>query len=206
MARTETPWGTWDPAGLGEVVEVFSALRCPWWVAGGYAIELAVGRAYREHGDIDVLMLRRDQLAVQRLLPTWQWWAADPPGTLRRWVSGEYLAAPVYDVWCRPGPAEPWRIQIMFDESEGQSWVPRRDARVRRSVDDLGLTSPEGVPYLAPEVQLFYKAKAPRPKDEQDFSAALPHLTAGQRRWLADAIARTIGDHPWLERLRPTAG
>ncbi|MEV6646704.1 hypothetical protein [Amycolatopsis sp. NPDC051371] len=53
---------TWEPAPLSEVVELFSAVRAPWWIAGGYAIELAVGRAFREHADVDVLLLRRDQL------------------------------------------------------------------------------------------------------------------------------------------------
>ena len=41
----------------------------PWWcVAGGHAVELAVGRPLRPHSDIDVLLLRRDQLAAQHAL------------------------------------------------------------------------------------------------------------------------------------------
>ncbi|MCT2594766.1 amino acid transporter [Streptomyces sp. N2-109] len=202
MTRTEAPWGPWEPAPLSEVVALFSTLRTPWWVAGGYAIELAVGRALRGHGDIDVLLLRRDQLAVQQLMPTWQWWAADPPGTLRPWTPGEVLPENVHDIWCRPGPAEPWRIQIMLDESNGHDWISRRDGRVRRPIGQLGLASPEGIPYLAPEVQLFYKAKEPRPKDEQDFSAVLPALSDKQRHWLANVIVQTLGHHPWVGRLR----
>ena len=44
---------------------------------------MAAGRAVRGHSDIDVLLLRRDQLAVQQALPGWQWQAADPSGSLR---------------------------------------------------------------------------------------------------------------------------
>jgi len=51
------------------VAAVFSRADVPWWIAGGYAIELAVGHAFREHEDIGVLLLRRDQLAVQEVLP-----------------------------------------------------------------------------------------------------------------------------------------
>lgn len=200
--RRETPWGTWDPAPLSDVVALFSPLPNPWWIAGGYAIELALGRSFRQHGDIDVLLLRRDQLGAQRALPGWEWWAADPPGVLRSWAAGEILPATVHDIWCRPGPGEPWRVQVMLDESEGEEWISRRDARVRRSIDRLGLRSPEGVPYLAPEVQLFYKAKRPRAKDEQDFTEALPALGSGRRRWLARTIAQVYGDHPWADRLR----
>ncbi|WP_440102113.1 nucleotidyltransferase domain-containing protein [Streptosporangium sp. H16] len=60
MPRTETPWGPWEPAPLAEVVELFRGLGTPWWIAGGYAIELEVGHAYREHADIDVDLLRHD--------------------------------------------------------------------------------------------------------------------------------------------------
>lgn len=76
---------------MPEVRALFSALRAPWWIAGGHAIELAVGHRFREHGDIDVLLLRRDQLAVQQALSAWELWAADPPGTLRPWQPGEFL-------------------------------------------------------------------------------------------------------------------
>ncbi|WP_232836957.1 nucleotidyltransferase domain-containing protein [Lentzea terrae] len=62
MSLTELPW---DPLRPAEVAGLFTGVQ--WWVAGGYAIELAVGRPLRPHSDIDVLLLRRDQLAVQRV-------------------------------------------------------------------------------------------------------------------------------------------
>jgi hypothetical protein len=157
---------------------------------------------FREHGDIDVLLLRRDQLSVQQALPHWEWHAADPPGTLRPWLTGEQLPGGVHDIWCRPGPAEPWRLQVMLDESSGTDWVSRRDARIRRPVASLGSVTADGIPYLASEIQLFYKAKGMRRKDETDFSAVLPALTQPQREWLADAIALACGPgHPWHARL-----
>ncbi|WP_328617985.1 amino acid transporter [Amycolatopsis sp. NBC_00355] len=189
---------TWDPAPLSEVVTLFSQVRAPWWIAGGYAIELAVGHAFRAHDDIDVLLLRRDQAAVQEALPSWEWWAADPPGTLRPWRPGEILPPAVHDVWCRPGPSAPWRIQVMLDESADGEWFSRRNPGLRRPVAGLGRLSADGIPYLATEVQLFSKSGRPRPKDEQDFTAVLPVLDAAQRRWLADALGTA---HPWHDRL-----
>lgn len=64
----------------------------------------------------------------------------------------------------------------------------------------LRRTDSGGVPHLAPEIQLFFKAKRPRPKDEIDFAAVLPLLTAQQRRWLSDALAYSFGAHPWQAR------
>jgi hypothetical protein len=147
-------------------------------------------------------MLRHDQLAVQQALRGWQWQAADPPGSLRTWQPGEQLPVGVHDIWCRPDPSKPWRIQVILDESSGDDWVSRRDGRIRRPITSIGLVTARGIPYLAPEIQLFYKAKNGRGKDETDFAAALPVLTEPQRRWLSDALSLVYGRaHPWRARL-----
>ncbi|MBO2463475.1 hypothetical protein [Actinomadura violacea] len=93
------------------------------------------------------------------------------------------------------------RIQVMLDETRHGEWASRRDSGLRRPWADIGDVSPDGVPYLAPEIQLYYKAEQPRPKDEIDFLAALPFLTAERRRWLSEALSRGFGEHPWQERL-----
>lgn len=202
MAHEADPQGRWEPLSLNEVHELLAVLDTPWWIAGGYAIELAVGTPLRTHGDVDVLMLRRDQLAVQRALAGWEWWAAEPPGQLRRWEPGEVLPAAVHDIWCRPAPDRPWALQFMLDETEGDQWVSRRDPRIRRPVPEIGRVSPDGLPYLAPEIQLLYKAKGPRPKDLADFESALPILDPDQCRWLRESIKTAYGPgHPWLDRL-----
>lgn len=140
---------------------------------------------------------------MQRVLPGWQWHAADPPGTLRPWQSGEQLPVGVHDIWCRPGADEPWRIQVMLDESCAGDWVSRRDQRIRRPVASLGSVTADGIPYLASEVQLLYKARNPRPKDEIDFAVTLPTLTESQQQWLGAALRLAYGaDNAWLARLQ----
>jgi hypothetical protein len=108
----------------------------------------------------------------------------------------------VHDIWCRPAPGEPWQIQIMLDESAGEDWVSRRDQRIRRPITSLGFSTADGIPCLAPEIQLFYKANGRRPKDEADFTACLPVLTEPQARWLSEALSLAYGpEHPWRARL-----
>jgi hypothetical protein len=97
-------------------------------------------------------------------------------------TAGERLPAGVHDIWCRRGPGEPWRIQVLLDESSGNDQVSRRDERIRRPITSIGFVTARGIPCLAPEIQLFYKAKNGRPKDETDFAAALPVLTKPQRQ------------------------
>lgn len=197
--------GSWIPYTPRAVAELFAAADFPWWIAGGYAIELAVGRSFREHGDLDVLVLRRDQLRLRALLATWDLHLADPPGagTLRAWPESAGVPPLIHDVWCRRAPGQPWSVQVMVDESDGDEWVSRRDARVRRPVAQLGHVTADGIPYLRPAVQLFYKAKGVREKDQLDFEAVLPLLSDGERAWLSSALTLTLPGHVWLDRLIP---
>lgn len=63
--------GTWEPLTPAEVAGELRGLPCRWWIAGGWAIDLHLGRQSRAHADVDVLFLRADQLSVQRHLTGW---------------------------------------------------------------------------------------------------------------------------------------
>lgn len=194
--------GVWAPLSPGEAAQLFERASFRWWIAGGWAIDLAVGQQSRPHDDLDILVLRDDQRAVQALLGGWDLHAANPPGTLRRWEPAEVLPAHVHDIWCRRTPGGPWRLQLMLADTDGEVWRFRRDPRITRPVSALTRRTVDGLPYLAPEVQLLFKAKAtPLPKDEHDFAMACPLLDRAGRTWLATALALHAPDHPWLDRL-----
>lgn len=193
----------WQPLSPQQVADVLRDAAFPWWIAGGFAIEAFVGQTFRPHGDIDVLMLRRDRLAARALLKGWDCWAADPPGTLRPWPADEMLPASIDHIWCRRNFGDPWRFQLMLDDADGEAWHSRRSGLVTRPIADMGWRNAAGIPFLAPEIQLFYKAKSPRPKDEQDFAETLPHLSEQRMAWLRNAIRAAYGsENAWLERLR----
>ena len=189
--------GRWEPLGVDEVTALLAGCGADWWVAGGWAIDLHVGRQTRQHEDLDVLVLRDGLPAVHEHLSGWDLQAADPPGRLRPWRGT--LPAHVHDVWCRRTPDDPWRFQLMVSDTAGGDWLFRRDPSIRRPVSTLdGPASRPGRRVLAPEVQLLHKSGSPRPKDVADLHAALPVLTGGQRDWLRTALARTSPEHPWL--------
>ena len=167
------------------------------------ALELAAGREIRSHCDIDVLFLRRDHLDVRQFLADWDCWAADPPGTLRQWPPDRELGSHVHDIWCRKTPDDDWRLQLMLDEANGEDWVSRRDSTIRGSLRSITRTTADGVRYLAPHVQLYYKAKNLREKDEIDFNAVIDSGVSMDVEWLREAISHSHGDgHPWLKSLR----
>jgi len=185
-----------------EAAVVFGDLAAPWWVAGGWAIDLLVGRQTRVHDDLDILILRRDQDQVRQQLEGWDVWAADPPGTLRPWPTGEILPGHVHDVWCRRHPDAPWTVQLMIDDTDGDDWRYRRDPTIRRPIRSLaGRASTPGRPVLAPDVQLLAKSKAARPKDEADFDAVRALLSPEERSWLRASLEHTAADHPWIPQL-----
>jgi hypothetical protein len=206
MADTAHSLGQWQPWSPQEVAALFAPLPAPWWIAGGWAIDLFLGRQTREHEDIDVQVVRRDQHSVRALLDTWDIQAALPPPRdeawpFRPWHHGEVLDSTIHDIWCRPTPTQPWALQLMIADTREDSWLCRRTPTITRALTAVGGISTQGIPYLAPEIQLLYKAKNPRPKDEADFILTLPALNGECRHWLKNALTVIYPQHPWLERL-----
>ncbi len=197
---TATEHGPWQPLSPEQAGTLFHSLRAPWWIAGGWALDLFAGRLTRDHADLDVEVLRRDQIEVRRCLAGWDLHTA-ANGVLQPWPPSEPLGDEIQSIWCRPTPSAPWALQIMFAETRGGDWVYRRLSTITRPLGEVGLRTPDGLPYLAPEIQLLYKAKSPRPKDDADFSMVLPLLSQAQWRWLARTLTEAHPGLPWLSRL-----
>ncbi len=194
----------WSPITVAEAARVMRPLGVAWWIAGGWALDLHVGRQTREHEDIDIGIARRDHLHVQRLLgAAWSLYKTHQPG-LAPWRPGEVLAEPVHDIWARRGDGSPWAFQLMLVEVRGGEWVYRRLPEIRRPLASVVAMSGDGIPYLRPEVQLLYKcgSSGRRPKDLEDLRRMLPFLTAGEVAWLRESLSRQFpGGHEWLLRL-----
>ena len=199
------PWQSWQPE---EVTRLFSSLTVPWWIAGGWALDLFLGVQTRVHEDIDILFLRRDQRAIRTLLHGWDVQEAHPellpgPWPFQEWKQDAFLPAAVHDIWCRPHARDPWAwaLQLMVTDASDDQWIFRRTAQIHGPLATLGRVTRDGIPYLAPEIQLLYKAKGLRPKDEADFARTLPALDGQSRQWLAQSLALVHPGHAWLTKL-----
>jgi hypothetical protein len=93
----------------------------------------------------------------------------------------------------------------MSEPSDGDTWVFRRDERIRMPYDQVIERTCDGIPYGRPEIILLFKAKQAREKDNADFAVALPHLEPDRQRWLADALALVHPGHLWLRGLQAKA-
>jgi hypothetical protein len=191
-------------APVGRALAPLAGLACPWFVVGGWAIDLHLGRVTRPHGDVDVAVYRRDQAALRAFLADGGWTVhAVVAARLEPWRATEWLALPVHEVHAS-APSGDARLEFLLNEGDDDAWrfrkAPHAVARPRSLVE---CRSPEGLPYYAPEVPLLYKAltSVRRPSDDADFDVALPALGAEPRAWLASAIGALAPRHPWLASL-----
>lgn len=169
----------------------------PWWVCGGWAIDLYLGHQSRPHPDIDIAVLRRDQRALRRHLPGWRFTKVVNSVSFA-WLEQEQLDLPVHEVYAESG-AE--RLEFLLNEAAGDNWLFRRNEAVSAPIERITRQSAGGIPYLSPEVVLLYKAKSMRANDRADFAHALPRLSRSAKSWLVNALQICHPSHEWLGEL-----
>ena len=186
--------GPWEPLTVADTVEIFAPADFRWWISGGLAFELHLGRSWREHDDIDVGLARPGVAELRTLLAGWDIHVASA-GRLEPW-GGQALSSERHqnNLWCRRHVGEPWSLDVTIGEGDSVAWAYRRDPRIRIPWADAVLRTDAGVPYLAPELQLLFKSTDRRPKDDLDAEHVIPALGPERR----DRLARLLPlDHPW---------
>jgi hypothetical protein len=175
---------------LSFVQAYFADYPARYWIAGGWALDLFVGRVRRPHTDVDVLVLARDLDRVEQSFTDPRPTVENPnTGDQRTWQPGETLT-PGPDVLAFPDDLFPAPLRIVLAASDGDDWIYHRGrGTLRKPLDDITLTTPEGIPYLAPEIVLLFKSRSTRPKDTEDFHDVAPHLDPRRRTWLQNHIA-----------------
>jgi hypothetical protein len=184
-------WDSWEPAVLAGRLE---GVGVPWYVAGGWAVDLHLGGRRREHEDLEIGVPEAHFDAI-----------ADRFGELEFHVAGGGEVVPVnpaamaehHQTWAWDPAAGRWRFDVFREPHENHVWISRRDPRLRRPYANLIRHDRNRIPYLSPEVVLLFKAKHRRPKDEDDYAALAPVLTVAERAWLDDALDMVHPGHPW---------
>lgn len=186
-------WAAWTPQ---QVALRLADIGIPWMVVGGHAIDLWLGRLTRAHDDLEIEIPRGDFPQVRARFDDCDSHSVGD-GNVHRLAAQQPPLQAHHQVWLLDRAAQQWRLDVMLSGSDDTWWRYRRDPRVVRPLRDI-IRSRDGVPYLAPECVLLYKAKAQRPKDEADFSAVVPTLDDGARQWLRSHLEP---QHAWSARL-----
>lgn len=200
FAPDVSKWDAWTP---WEVAQRLEGVQAPWYVAAGWAIDLFLGgKQRREHEDLEIAVPadRFDEVA-------------DALEGMEIFVIESGLAWPLeshrdkleetHQTWVREPETGLWRLDVFREPSDGDTWICRRDERIRLPYSEVIQWTDDGIPYGRPEIVLLFKAShADLAKNERDFADTVPHLDSNRRRWLADALERVDPGHRGLPQLR----
>jgi len=187
-----------------QTAQIMADFPAPWCICGGWAIDLFVDCPTRAHKDVDIAILRRDQLALRSYL-TARGWILEKAhqGRLFPWREDEFIELPLHTIWCKDPANRSDFFEILFNEATPTHFLFRRDPAIMLPFNQAFLQLESGLPVLAPEIVLLYKAKSPLQEGNRaDFETVLPYLDLDRREWLKAALARLYPGHPWLNRLK----
>ncbi len=186
----------WSP---DQVARRLAGVTAPWCVAAGWALDLFRGTRTREHGDIEIAVPAAAFPQVRSRFPGY---AFDAVSSGRIWAEAapDVLAA-THQTWLRDRATGNYLLDVFREPHDGDTWICRHDETIRLPYRQVIHRTPAGIPYLAPELVLLFKARHARPKDQADFHATIPHMNPAQRHTLAGLLARAYPGHPWLAYL-----
>jgi hypothetical protein len=192
-------WAAWRPEQVAVRLESVDA---PWYVAGGWAIDLFMGGQRREHEDLEIAV---PNSRLDEFLPSLdglEVFVITGPGEATPIELARDRLEETHQTWVREPATGFWRLDVFREPSDRATWICRRDASIRMPYRDVIEWTADGVPYGRPEVILLYKAKhADRARDQGDFEDVLPVLGVKRRRWLAEALQVVHPGHAWLTEL-----
>lgn len=191
---------SWAPLSIAQTSELLSDIGARWWLSGGAALDHWLGSPIRERANIDVSTTTSELASlVSGLGSHVSAWVTSGDGIVA-WADadhdGDLHPVQVYDK-----AQDAWVLRINVEDGIDRAWLYRRDPRLQlpwpRAVLDVG-----GIPTGAPEVQLVWKALRPRPEDDVDKDAVLPHLDAEAVAFYEQALLRIHPHSTWSIHIR----
>jgi len=190
-------WDAWRPAAAASRLRGVSA---PWYVAGGWALDLHRGEQTRAHDDLEIAVPAPAFGEIRAALADCDFEAV---GSGRVWPADSQAFGRTHQTWgSEPDPSRPrglvYRIDVFREPVVAGRWACRRDERITLPYERVIRHDAAGIPYLVPQLVLLFKAKHARGKDQADFEAALPLLSPAEARWLRAALSRLHPGHEWI--------
>jgi hypothetical protein len=141
---------------------VMAGFGHPWFVAGGWALDLALGKQTRPHHDADLTVFRTDLPSLLDYLSGWDAWVAKPGcGGLSKCEGVHDARPPRHELYFRRGDNQ---LEVLLTDGDLNEVKFRRDPTIVMPYSVFARRDQMGRPYVAPEWQLLYKAGRPRPR------------------------------------------
>lgn len=193
----DNAWNAWTPGLL------FDRLRhqsSPWYVVGGWALDLWHGYQTRDHEDLEFCVLSDDVDLYRAHLRELEFFQV-LNGAIVHLAPDTKPLRDVSQLWGADPAERCWRLDMMVEQGTPNDWVYKRDPSFRLPRSTAVQKTPCGIPYLTPTLVLFFKAKHLRDKDRQDFAAALPKLNGQQKVDLRSWLEVIYPGHEWISAL-----
>ena len=209
---------------LEELRSFMSESHFHWAVCGGFALDLFLDRNIRTHGDMDICVLEenRETMKAYVLNKGWRVYEFRGQGKVRPLEhgidsdTGRNLmcvndgcdlvkfypceeAGMLYHQFFHTGMKQFHYLELLFNSVCDGYLILNRKSGLRRELSKAFLLR-NGIPYLAPEIALLYKASDfQNPAYQLDFKETFPYLNDEQRDWFLSGMKLLFPDgHTWI--------
>jgi hypothetical protein len=205
--RVPAPYPSRSLAEVFAVARFLEDFPGLWWIGGGWALDIWAGEPSREHEDIEICVLRSDQVALQAYCAGWHFftpvndqWAPMADGELLEFPRTMWQLRRTPETQAPDGM--PTEFEFILNDVDDGEWQYQYNRDIHLPVDRIIDTSPLGLAVTAPEIVLLHKGWwTHRQKDDHDFLRVRHLLNATQRAWLHRELKSHQPDNPWLLEL-----
>ena len=169
-----------------------------WWICGGWALELFAQSKIREHHDMDIAVLRKDQFKLREQLPDWEFKIAINK-ILHDW--GEHaIDGSSHALWARKKGQEKWTTEFLLNEASESNWIFRKNDTITHPLNEISFVT-NSIPVLKPIIPLLFKSAHCDKKDNLDFLSTVNKIHLADRQLLRDWIKIFQPNCIWLDKL-----
>ncbi|WEK56073.1 MAG: hypothetical protein P0Y55_08505 [Candidatus Cohnella colombiensis] len=188
-----------DAKELINIEQLMKSFYRPWYIAGGWTIDLAANEMTRTHKDMDICIFREDIPYVITYFNEWDIQVAIP---------GEHRLVPFITL----GDLDPPRYCLhMFKENEfleilvtdrvENEVIFRKNRNIKLHIDEFSKGT-QLRPYINPAWQLLFKSLNTREEDEHDFKIYLNRVNDDHsKKWLLQSMIKANGNKKWIREL-----
>jgi hypothetical protein len=184
---------------LNDIELLMKSFNRPWFIAGGWTIDIEIGEVTRVHKDMDICIFREDIAYGIAFFREWDIKVAIPGED--RLEPFQILSDIDLPRYCLHLFKEDHFLEILATEQIDNEVIFRKNRNIRMDINDFTRGNPAR-PYVNPAWQLLFKSLSTRTEDEHDFKVYLDRVNdEHSKRWLLESLIKVNGNKSWTEAL-----